>query len=79
MSDQLSLAASIMVAGMLSVFVFLVLLIVAMGILRRLFGDDALPTGGTKTQHQSSGSPIAAAKLAAISIAIQRYRQDHEA
>lgn len=78
MSDQFSLAASIMAAGMLSVFVFLVLLIVAMGVLRRLFAGDGLQAAGT-TPRAAATTPIAAAKLAAISTAIQRYRQDHEA
>jgi oxaloacetate decarboxylase gamma subunit len=76
MQQQLSEAFTIMLTGMVTVFVFLTLLLLAMGLLRRVAATDdtasePAPTGQAKTK------PTNAQRLAAITAAVHAYRRDN--
>ena len=72
MRDIVSEAFMIMVTGMGSVFVFLLVLLLAMHLLRYFSSPPALEIAPTS---QLKSSPTSA-HIAAISIAIQHYRRD---
>ncbi|MBL4741542.1 OadG family protein [Pseudidiomarina marina] len=71
MTNLISEAFMVMVTGMITVFVFLTLLIGAMGLLRIIAGKVEV-----ESQTQSSGEQQPSAmQLAAISAAIHQYRR----
>lgn len=73
MRDVLTEAFMIMVTGMGTVFVFLLVLLLAMHLLRYLTSPPVLEITPTNKLKSSPTS----AHIAAISIAIQRYRREH--
>lgn len=81
MQEQLFEAFSIMVTGMVTVFIFLVLLMGAMLLLKR-FAAEPLDSESNVTGATASPSPIQSVsesqRLAAITAAVHAYRRDHE-
>ncbi|KFZ28877.1 hypothetical protein IDAT_06660 [Pseudidiomarina atlantica] len=81
MQEQLFEAFSIMVTGMVTVFVFLVLLMAAMLVLKRFAAEpfdaesNAMKAAATPTPIQSADDTQ---RLAAITAAVHAYRHDHE-
>ncbi|MGQ4275524.1 OadG family protein [Pseudidiomarina sp. E22-M8] len=78
MQQQLSEALTIMLTGMITVFVFLTLLLIAMGVLRRFVGTEenlSAPRSSTATRTAKNND---AQRLAAITAAIHAYRREHE-
>lgn len=80
MSDLFAQAAELMLAGMGVVFVFLIVLTGAVALLTQLCPVDAAATPTTSappaTASQSSAEDGSQAKkLAAIAVAVQRYRK----
>lgn len=79
MEQQLSEAFTIMVTGMIAVFVFLTLLLFAMGVLRRVAATDELAQEPTrKTPAKQSDSATSSQLRAAITTAVHAYRRDRE-
>ena len=82
-SSDLLYAFEIMIAGMVFVFAFLGLLVlVVKGVAAALPPEIAPVTTSVRHKKSTTGqpspaAPISAAKHAAISAAIHRYRQDH--
>lgn len=72
MRDVLTEAFMIMITGMGTVFMFLLVLLLAMHLLRYLTSPPVLKIAPT---NQLKSSPTSA-HIAAISIAIQRYRRE---
>lgn len=77
MQQQLQEALSIMLTGMITVFVFLTLLLMAMGLLRRFVGtEEEQPARSATATRKTKGND--AQRLAAITAAIHAYRREHE-
>ncbi|MDN7123871.1 OadG family transporter subunit [Pseudidiomarina terrestris] len=78
MQQQLSEALTIMLTGMITVFVFLTLLLLAMHGLRRFVGSEEQPTAArtTTTKHRDAGH--SGQRIAAITAAVHAYRREHE-
>ncbi|WP_258806504.1 OadG family transporter subunit [Pseudidiomarina sp. CB1] len=75
MQQQLSEAFTIMLTGMITVFVFLTLLLLAMGLLRRFAAtDETAPAQAPPTKTQATD----AQRVAAITAAVHAYRRDHQ-
>jgi oxaloacetate decarboxylase gamma subunit len=77
MNEAFFEAFMIMVTGMSTVFVFLLLLLGAMHLLRRLTSPKSM-TRTQGTDAAPSDAALPAAHIAAISAAIQRFRRDHK-
>lgn len=80
MQQQLSEAFTIMMTGMITVFVFLTLLLLAMGLLRRIAATDetsSVPPTAAQAKVASKGTTDKQ-RMAAISAALHAYRRDHE-
>ncbi|RUO37174.1 sodium pump decarboxylase subunit gamma [Aliidiomarina shirensis] len=83
MSDLFADTFEIMLAGMGGVFIFLILLTFAVGLLTKLCPEITAPKGGVDAQTPAKETPnvassdnaSAAAKLAAVTVAVQKYRQ----
>lgn len=76
MQQQLLDALMIMTTGMISVVVFLSLLLVVMGLLRR-FTAEAPSRVATATPSDTSAIASDAQRIAAITAAVHAYRRDH--
>ncbi|EGN74356.1 sodium pump decarboxylase gamma subunit family protein [Idiomarina sp. A28L] len=82
MSELFADTFEIMLAGMGGVFVFLIVLTFAVGLLTKLFPEIAVAKTD-ETQSASKNLPesetpskaSSAAKLAAVTVAVQKYRQ----
>lgn len=78
-SDLLLESATLMLIGMVSVFTFLLLLVLLMtvmsGLLRR-FAPVQGPDNSRKSETASNG--VSPAVVAAISAAVHQYRQQHK-
>ncbi len=79
MEQQLSEAFTIMLTGMVTVFLFLTLLLFAMGLLRRVAAtDEPLPVSSPSRRPPTSEAATDKQRLAAISAAVHTYRREHE-
>jgi len=77
MSDLMNEAATIMVTGMVTVFIFLVILIGAIKLLGFAFAggaSDQNAQGQSRQPARGAKQTTSAAKLAAIGAAVRRYR-----
>lgn len=78
MQQQLSEALTIMLTGMVTVFVFLTLLLVAMGALRRFVGTEEHPAASSAKPAKRTDSALSGQRVAAITAAVHAYRREHE-
>lgn len=78
MQQQLSEAFTIMLTGMVTVFVFLTLLLAAMGLLRRFAATDESEAVPPSARPTASNSKTDTQRLAAITAAVHAYRRDHQ-
>ncbi|RUO55308.1 OadG family transporter subunit [Pseudidiomarina homiensis] len=79
MQQQLSEAFTIMLTGMITVFVFLTLLLLAMGLLRRFAAtDETAPAQAPQQAPQAKTQATDAQRVAAITAAVHAYRRDHQ-
>jgi oxaloacetate decarboxylase gamma subunit len=76
MQQQLSEAFTIMLTGMVTVFVFLILLLVAMGILRRFTAIDE--SEAVAPSSRAPSPKMDKQLLAAITAAVHNYRRHHK-
>ncbi|WP_372625903.1 oxaloacetate decarboxylase subunit gamma [Arsukibacterium sp.] len=78
-TDLLLESATLMVIGMVSVFTFLLLLVLLMTAMSRLlrrFSPAKVASPAGKTESATSG--VSPAVVAAISAAVHQYRQQHK-
>lgn len=78
-SDLLFESATLMLIGMVSVFTFLLLLVLLMTIMSRLlrrYSPVKVAAKSSKTDTVANG--VAPAVVAAISAAVHQYRQQHK-
>ena len=78
-TDLLLESASLMVIGMVSVFTFLLLLVLlmtAMSSLLRRYSPAKVTSPGGKTEPATQG--VSPAVVAAIGAAVHQYRQQHK-
>ncbi|HAW92602.1 MULTISPECIES: oxaloacetate decarboxylase subunit gamma [unclassified Arsukibacterium] len=78
-TDLLLESATLMVIGMVSVFTFLLLLVLlmnAMSSLLRRYSPAKVANQGGKTESATQG--VSPAVVAAISAAVHQYRQQHK-
>lgn len=78
MQQQLSEAFTIMLTGMVTVFVFLTLLLLAMGLLRRFAATDESEAVTPSAGPTTSNSKTDAQRLAAITAAVHAYRRNNQ-
>tara|TARA_Y100001963_G_scaffold156544_1_gene250420 strand:- start:1167 stop:1406 length:240 start_codon:yes stop_codon:yes gene_type:complete len=79
MEQQLSEAFTIMLTGMVTVFVFLTLLLFAMGLLRRVAATHEPEQAPTPSRRKRTNEAATdGQRLAAITAAVHTYRRDHE-
>ncbi|MFC0445249.1 OadG family transporter subunit [Pseudidiomarina halophila] len=78
MQQQLQEALSIMLTGMITVFVFLTLLLLAMGLLRRFVGTEEEHPASRSSTATRTAKASDTQRLAAITAAIHAYRREHE-
>lgn len=74
MNEQLNEALSIMLTGMVSVFLFLSLLICAMLLLRRFIVEVEPQQSVKRAKAKAAGSSPTSQQLAAITAAVHHYR-----
>lgn len=73
-TQALGIAANIMLLGMVCVFVFLGLLVVAIKVLERIAREDNLPVAATATDNTTT-TTVDNNVVAAISAAVHQYRR----
>lgn len=78
MQQQLSEAFTIMLTGMITVFVFLTLLLLAMGLLRRLAATEESEAVASDGRPITASSKTDAQRLAAITAAVHTYRRNQQ-
>lgn len=79
MSELLSQAAQLMLVGMGAVIIFLCLLVVAMGVMKRLIPTPEAVVSTQPSVEDKSSDAAPTAVLAAISAAVHSYRQGKKA
>ncbi|MBY6064727.1 OadG family protein [Pseudidiomarina sediminum] len=77
MQQQLLDALMIMTTGMLSVVVFLSLLLLVMGLLRRFAAEPPHDSALPQAVATASTTSTDAQRIAAITAAVHAYRRDH--
>lgn len=82
MSELFADTFEIMLAGMGGVFVFLIVLTFAVGLLTKFFPEntvsktgEAQPATKNPSESETPSNASSAAKLAAVTVAVQKYRQ----
>ncbi|MDP2562390.1 OadG family transporter subunit [Psychrobium sp. 1_MG-2023] len=74
-SQALATAANIMLLGMVCVFVFLGLLVVAINLLAKFCPEEVVPAPAKPT---NTNDPLNPDVVAAITAAVHKYRQSRE-
>ncbi|MDX1538278.1 OadG family transporter subunit [Arsukibacterium sp.] len=78
-SDLLLESASLMLIGMISVFTFLLLLVLLMTVMSGLLKRYApVKVADKTTKTDVAGNGVSPAVVAAISAAVHQYRQQHK-